>query len=222
MRFARVSPPQSRPAFPPPLPGLLPRSPRSFLLQIALGIGSAAAVVVATSVTKPLYVETAPLARQIIAHTYVDSTALRSPWLTSPTDVAVRTPTFLHDRQAFMMDLVRTGKVNPTRALQLADVAVREAYTRKLPPALVLGVMLTENDELKSTARSHVGAVGLMQVYPKHWLSALAAKFGRNVHTDSTNLKYGIYILGWVASLAAHPHPASRNWRTALLRDNGC
>ena len=43
------------------------------------------------------------------------------------------------------------------RAWQLADVAVREAYTRRVPPALVLGVMMTENDELKSTARSSVG-----------------------------------------------------------------
>ena len=79
------------------------------------------------------------------------------------------------------MDLLRTGNVNQTRARSLADVAVREAYTRRIPPALVLGVMLTENDELKSSARSNVGAVGLMQVYPKHWRGALAAKFGTNI-----------------------------------------
>lgn len=93
---------------------------------------------------------------------------------------------------------------------------------RQIPPALVLGVMLTENDELKSSARSNVGAVGLMQVYPKHWRE-LSRKFGTNVHTDSTNLKYGIYILGWVAGRATDA-VADRNdaWRRALLGYNGC
>src|SRR5205814_4799654 len=124
------------------------------------------------------------------------------PWLHSPTDVALRTPRFLLDRELFIMDLLRTGKVDQARAMSLADVAVREAYTRRLPPALVLGVMLTENDALKSSARSHVGAVGLMQVYPKHWRD-LGRKFGTNVRTDSTNLKYGIFILGWVTGKAA-------------------
>ena len=50
-----------------------------------------------------------------------------------------------------MRDLLRTGKVDEPRAWSLADVAVSEAYRRRLPPALVLGVMLTENDELEST-----------------------------------------------------------------------
>ncbi|HEY9225968.1 MAG TPA: transglycosylase SLT domain-containing protein, partial [Gemmatimonadaceae bacterium] len=108
----------------------------------------------------------------------------------SPAEVALRTPQFLLDRELFTMDLIRTGKVNQQRARALADVAVREAYTRQVPPALVLGVMLTENDELKSSARSSVGAIGLMQVHPKPWRS-LGRKFGTNVHTDSTNLKYG-------------------------------
>jgi len=87
----------------------------------------------------------------------------------------------------------------------------------------VLGVMLTENHELNSSAISSVGAVGLMQVYPKDWTESLRRKFGENVHTDSTNLKYGIFILGWVAGKAAalvdHRDDA---WRTALLRYNGC
>ena len=139
------------------------------------------------------------------------------------TAVALSTPQFLLDRELFAMDLLRTGHVSRLRARSLADVAVREAYTRKIPPALVLGVMLTENDELKSSARSSVGAVGLMQVYPKHWRGALTRKFGANIHADSTNLKYGIFILGWVTgkatALVTHRDDA---WRTALLRYNGC
>ena len=56
--------------------------------------------------------------------------------------------------------------------------------------------MLTENALFVSGAMSNVGAVGLMQVYPKVWLKALSNKFGKDLATDSTNLKYGIYILG--------------------------
>jgi soluble lytic murein transglycosylase-like protein len=92
-----------------------------------------------------------------------------------------------------------------------------------VPPALVLGVMLTENDALKSSARSSVGALGLMQVAPKPWRSALGRKFGTNIRTDSTNLKYGIFILGWVAGKAANLVDDRENaWRKALLRYNGC
>src|SRR6202008_2003290 len=104
----------------------------------------------------------------------------------------------------------------------LADVAVREAYPRRVPPALVLGVMLTENDELKSSAQSSVGAVGLMQVHPRPW-RGLSRKFGADVHADSTNLKYGVFILGWVAGKAAKlADDQDQAWRKALLRYNGC
>jgi hypothetical protein len=121
------------------------------------------------------------------------------------------------------MDLLRTGHVSLKRARALADVAVREAYRRRIPPALVLGVMLTENDELKSSARSSVGAVGLMQVSPDAWSDALGQKFGTNIDTDSTNLKYGIYILGHLARKAAVAGAnLETNWRKALLGYNGC
>jgi len=199
-------------------------SKRSVWYQVALGIGAAAAIVVAANVTRPVYVSHEPLGEQIIAvRAPVDSAAMRAPWMRGTTAIALSTPQFLLDRELFAMDLLRTGHVSPLRARALADVAVREAYTRKIPPALVLGVMLTENDELKSSARSRVGAVGLMQVHPKDWQGTLSRKLGTNIHVDSTNLKYGIFILGWVASKAAalvnHRDDA---WRGALLRYNGC
>jgi hypothetical protein len=187
-----------------------------------LAAGSVAAIVFATNVTKPVYVSRAPLGTQLIEHRYVDSNETRAPWMHSEAEVSLKTPQFLLDRELFVMDLLRTGKVTQARARALADVAVREAYTRKIPPALVLGVMLTENDELKSSARSRVGAVGLMQVAPKPWQS-LGRKFGTNIHTDSTNLKYGIFILGWVAEKAAGlVEDRDAAWRKALLRYNGC
>jgi hypothetical protein len=196
---------------------------RSLRSQIVLAIGALAALVIAVKVSRPVYLGREPLGSQLIGHRYIDSSAIRAPWMHSPAAISLQTPEFLHDRELFAMDLLRTGKVSQRRARSLADVAVREAYTRQVPPALVLGVMLTENDELKSSAKSNVGAVGLMQVYPKHWRDALGRKFGTNVQTDSTNLKYGIFILGWVAGRAAdavdHRDDA---WRRALLRYNGC
>jgi soluble lytic murein transglycosylase-like protein len=197
-------------------------SKRSLWTQIALAAGCTAAVVVAANTTRPYYVSRAPVASQLIEHRYVDSNEFRAPWMHASAEEALKTPEFLLDRELFTMDLLRTGKVNQSRARALADVAVREAYTRKVPPALVLGVMLTENDELKSSARSHVGAVGLMQVHPRPW-RVLARKFGSNVHTDSTNLKYGIFILGWVAEKASRlVDDQDEAWRKALLRYNGC
>jgi soluble lytic murein transglycosylase-like protein len=203
---------------------LLIRPTRIVWFQVALGIGSVAAIIVAASVSRPFYMARASVAKQLLTHAYVDQTAQRAPWLRVSTDLALQSPQFLRDRELFTMDLLRTGHVSLTRARTLADIAVREAYTRKIPPALVLGVMLTENDELKSTARSRIGAVGLMQVYPKHWLDALGRKFGTNIGADSTNLKYGIFILGHLASKAADAteQTLETSWRKALLSYNGC
>jgi len=199
------------------------RSTRSVWFQIALALGASAAIVVATALVTPVYVSRATVAQQLLARPYVDSVAQRSPWLRGTTDVALQSPQFLRDRELFAMDLIRTGHVSLKRGRALADVAVREAYTRKIPPALVLGVMLTENDELKSSATSSVGAVGLMQVYPKHWRDALGRKFGTNIGTDSTNLKYGIYILGHLMKKASDAEESlEASWRRALLSYNGC
>jgi soluble lytic murein transglycosylase-like protein len=213
-----------------PSPETVISSKRSLLTQLGIAAGSIAAIVVAANISRPYYMSRKPIGSQLIEHRYVDSTKNRAPWLSGPAEVALATPQFLLDRELFAMDLLRTGKLNQKRARALADVAVREAYTRKVPPALVLGVMLTENDELKSSARSNVGAVGLMQVHPRPW-RGLGRKFGTNVRTDSTNLKYGIFILGWVAEKAnglvndqAGPDAERKDvaWRKALLKYNGC
>lgn len=198
------------------------RSKRTLWSQLAVAVGSIAAIVVSVSITRPYYMGREPIAEQLIEHKYVAPAQERAPWMDGTAAAALATPQFLLDRELFAMDLLRTGKLNQKRARALADVAVREAYTRKVPPALVLGVMLTENDELKSSARSNVGAVGLMQVHPRPW-SGLGRKFGTNVRTDSTNLKYGIFILGWVAETASKiVGDQDAAWRKALLRYNGC
>jgi len=197
-------------------------SQRSVWSQLAIAVGAAATIVVAVNLSRPYYVAREPIAAQLVEHHYVDSAETRAPWMHGTTEFALKTPQFLLDRELFAMDLLRTGHVSLVRARSLADIAVREAYTRRVPPALVLGVMLTENDALKSSAESRMGAVGLMQVSPKPWRGALGHKFGTNIRTDSTNLKYGIFILGWVAGKANPVDDRDDAWRKALLRYNGC
>jgi soluble lytic murein transglycosylase-like protein len=190
--------------------------------QLIVGLASAVVLSGALASTQPIYVaKTAILQRLFARHVARDTIAPLAAWLTKPAAEAIRSPQFLADRQAFADDLLRTGKVHSERAWELADVAVREAYKRRVPPALVLGVMLTENDELKSTARSSVGAIGLMQVNPTPW-RGLGKLFGSNLRSDSTNLKYGIYILDFVAEKAGREGDVETAWRTALLRYNGC
>lgn len=183
-----------------------------------------ATLVFAAAVIKPVFLDHSLGAKLSIPSATSDEKAmLLAPWSRLPFSDALATPAFLRDRSAFALDLVGTGKVGLARALRLADVAVREAYRRQVPPALVLGVMLTENGELNSTARSRQGAIGLMQIHPGPWRPVLGDLFGRNLRNDTTNLRYGIYILSHLAKRSARiPHDSSTNWRTALLRYNGC
>jgi len=173
---------------------------------------------------KPVYLQRALDRERFVPQlTEEERARLLAPWAQLPFADAVGTSMFLRDRSAFAMDLVGTGKVRMERALALADVAVREAYRRQVPPALVLGVLLTENDEIKSTARSRQGAIGLMQIHPGPWKPALGKLFGTNLRNDTTNLRYGVYILSHFARRAAEvPRDSAPGWRTALLRYNGC
>lgn len=192
---------------------------------VALGALAAIAIVFTAARVKPVFLDRSLGARlSIPAATRDEKAMLLAPWSRLPFAEALATSTFLRDRSAFAIDLVGTGKVGLARALALADVAVREAYRRQVPPALVLGVMLTENDELKSTARSRQGAIGLMQIHPGPWRPALGELFGRNLRNDTTNLRYGIYILSHFAKRSTQrlQHDTGTTWRTALLRYNGC
>jgi soluble lytic murein transglycosylase-like protein len=196
----------------------------SIARSIATAAIACAAIIVTAPRVKPVYLERDVAPRvEIPPATHEEKAMLFAPWSRLPFHEALATSTFLRDRSAFAYDLVSTGKVRLPRALRLADVAVREAYRRQVPPALVLGVMLTENDELKSTARSRQGAIGLMQINPGPWRSSLGALFGRNLRNDTTNLRYGVFILGHLSrQTAQRTSDTATHWRTALLRYNGC
>src|SRR5215212_6310347 len=150
--------------------GLLPARPEaviripSLARQLAFAAAAAGTVWFTAARTRPVFLGQAPIASRVLAAAYLDSSTVRAPWLSLPEPMALRHPQFLRDVSAFAADLRRTGQLGAARADSIARIAVREAYHRRIPPALVLGVMLTENDRFAPGARSKVGALGLMQI----------------------------------------------------------
>jgi hypothetical protein len=122
-----------------------------------------------------------------------------------------------HQLHAFERDLAATGRVAPERARSLASVAVRQARAHRIPPALLLGVLLVENEPLDSRAVSSAGARGLMQVHPL-WRPVLGPRYGFDLADDSTNLAMGAHILAGLLWRARSVDDVERG----LLRYNGC
>jgi hypothetical protein len=142
-------------------------------------------------------------------------------------------PEFAEQQRRFASDLVRTGRMSQGRADSIAHYVVREAFLRGIHPAVIFGVMLTENAQFVSRAKSNVGAVGLMQVYPKYWLKDLSKKFGASdIESDSTNIRYGVFILEHYLKPKAKKQSAPASGQVVaaapgslmkgLLRYNGC
>lgn len=179
------------------------RSPRRALLRrVGRDLGAAVMLIVAIGYTatlmRPIYAGRAPVVGDVIRAVAPDvPTPIlpNSPLADSVARIEASTE-FAEQKQRFAADLVRTGRMSQARADSIAHFAVREAFLRGVPPAVIFGVMLTENAQFISRARSNVGAVGLMQVYPKVWFKSLSKKFGDpNIEADSTNLRYGVFIL---------------------------
>jgi soluble lytic murein transglycosylase-like protein len=183
--------------------------------------GALLAVIAAITLTRPIFANHPTVVQALHEKAPMLTKTILPASDTSRIAQLVKTPQFEADRKAFAADLVKTGRVDPARADSIAYYAVRESYVNGIPPAVVFGVMLTENSRFVSGAMSDVGAVGLMQVYPKIWLKALSAKFGKDLATDSTNLKYGIYILKqYIKSDSGRV--TQRDVGKGLLRYNGC
>lgn len=100
------------------------------------------------------------------------------------------------------------------RAQRIAGAVVAEGGKRNLSPALLIGVLLTEDVTLNPQAKSFVGARGLMQVMPFH-----AGKWKQCPSSDlfsiENNICYGTSILADMVK-------RSPNLNRALLRYNGC
>ena len=100
-----------------------------------------------------------------------------------------------------------------TLAFRIADAIVDQAQKERIDPALLVGVLLTEDATLDPRARSSVGARGLMQVMPPH-----GGKWGcgsKDLFDVESNICHGVQIL----KQAMNDAP---DMRRALLRYNGC
>ena len=190
--------------------------------DLALIVVTVSAIVFAVRHERPIYANQPSVVQRLTTRVPATRAVLAPPPAdTSKAALVTASPEFERDRRAFAADLVATGRMDQARADSIAYYAVRESYLNGIPPAVVFGVMLTENALFVSGAMSNVGAVGLMQVYPKIWLKELSAKFGKDLATDSTNLKYGIYILGrYIKSDSGAV--SKKAVSSGLLHYNGC
>lgn len=216
------------------------RHTRTLLRHALIGIGAAATLVVMAGLIRPVFVGRSSVVQQLTDPLRTDDVPLvgvpltHSLWI--PKDLPMvgsrrgsssgRAPVgrlgFEADRRAFAQDLLGTGHVGSARAWRIADAAVRQAYALQIPPALVLGVMLTENTTLKPSARSNVGAQGLMQIMPRLWKPVLGRLYGRDLRDDATNVRYGIHILRYMHNDVSGSLGPDGTYRRALLRYNGC
>ena len=190
--------------------------------DLLIVVAAASAIVFAVRHERPIFANQPSVAQSLTTRIPATRAVLTpKPPDTSKVAQITASPEFERDRRAFAADLVATGRMDQARADSIAYYAVRESYLNGIPPAVVFGVMLTENALFVSGAMSNVGAVGLMQVYPKIWLKELSSKFGKDLATDSTNLKYGIYILKqYIKSDSGSV--SKKAVSSGLLHYNGC
>lgn len=189
--------------------------------DLLIVVGTVSAIVFSIRHEHPIFANQPSLASELTHVLPVAKSVVSAPPDTGKLAALEASPNFERDRAAFAADLVKTGRMDQARADSIAFYAVRESYVEGVPPAVVFGVMLTENALFVSGAMSNVGAVGLMQVYPKVWLKALSSKFGKDLASDSTNLKYGIYILSqYIKSDSGKVTPSDLS--KGLLHYNGC
>lgn len=203
------------------------RTLKAVSTQILLGAAAAATVFVTASHVQPVFLGRERVMQELLKQPAAEEAALAVAGdlarasSAQAEDSVMALPRFAEDKRKFAEDLMRTGRLEPDRAAELAMYAVREAYLRDVPPALVFGVMLTENDQFKPTAKSSVGAVGLMQIAPRVWVRSLGKLFGTDLRDDETNIQYGVFILG---SLLKGHNNATADYavRKGLLQYNGC
>ena len=108
--------------------------------------------------------------------------------------------------------VLRRRGLSRSMAKQIARPLVEQADNQNVDPALVVAVLMVESGG-KVTARSAVGARGLMQVMPG-WVGTWR-NCGRDLYDIKDNLCNGTSILAWYIE----QHGSERE---ALLGYNGC
>jgi soluble lytic murein transglycosylase-like protein len=124
--------------------------------------------------------------------------------------VKAETPDEAVERVAAVLRLHTKDSVHAQR---IARALVYEGGRKNIDPALLIGVLLTEEATLNPKARSFVGARGLMQVMPFH--SGQYGCSSPDLFNVEANICHGVAILSEYMG-------KSRNIERALLRYNGC
>jgi hypothetical protein len=126
----------------------------------------------------------------------------------APTDSAAR------EEIARVAYSLRKYTSDTVLARRIASSIVVQGGKKNIDPALLVGVLLTEDAQLDPNAKSSVGARGLMQVMPFHagkWKGCTSA----DLFSIDSNICHGTSIL---ADLIKR----SPSVTTALQRYNGC
>jgi Transglycosylase SLT domain len=204
-----------------------PKAKGRALTFVLRSLGAVAALVIVIVFTMrlmhPIYATQGTLGDELRKHA-PEAAAAIGAFDSTNVNKLMATAKFQEEKRNFYEDVMRLKQVDSARADSIAQFAVREAYIQGISPAIIFGVMLTENAKFVSKAQSNVGAVGLMQVYPKVWLTKeMTSLFGRDLASDSTNVKYGVFILShYFNPKTKSGATTERDWATALLRYNGC
>jgi hypothetical protein len=196
----------------------------SYILQSTVAVLVLLGVIIFTvRHTRPVYATRGTVAEELRRRA-PEAAEVLVPVDSTPLQRFLATEKFRDEKRNFYEDLMRTKQLDSARADSIATYAVREAYIRGISPAIIFGVMLTENARFISGALSNVGAVGLMQVYPKYWLKKqFTDSLGTDLASDSTNVRFGVFILSeYFNPRTRSGARRSRDYRTALLRYNGC
>lgn len=109
--------------------------------------------------------------------------------------------------------VLRLHTKDSVHAERVAKALVYEGGRKNIDPALLIGVLLTEEATLNPAARSSVGARGLMQVMPFH--SGNYGCASPDLFNVEANICHGVAILSEYMG-------RSRSMERALLRYNGC
>lgn len=118
------------------------------------------------------------------------------------------------DEVAPLARVLMTYRKDEVLANRVATSLVREARRASLSPDILLAVLLVENPWINPSARSPVGARGLMQVMPLH--EGKWRKCRGSLDEIESNICYGAQIY------RQYLREEGGNVEQALLRYNGC
>ena len=123
------------------------------------------------------------------------------------------TPEFRRRRQ--VAHALRTFVPGEVRISSVVAAIDRQAARFGIDPLLVVAVIASENPDLNPTAKSPVGARGIMQVMPQ-WRRAFRATCGDNLLSVETNVCFGVRVL------QTHIEDARGSLERGLLAYVGC